>query len=141
MPLTEIIAGVLWQSDADPNIFAKLLDRGLSPAMVIDLQEFPVPGLPLDGSIMYVHWPIDDGPVPDEGMLSAVEQAACAYIDGGGRVVTMCAQGRNRSGLVSALIAARVLGLAGENAARHVRERVPEALSNEEFARWLDALR
>lgn len=141
MPLNEIIPNTLWQSDADVNIFARLLDRGLTPAMVIDLQEFPTPAVPLDGSVMYVHWPIDDGPVPDERMLAAIEQAACSYIEHGGRVVTMCAQGRNRSGLVSALIAARVLGLTGENAVRHVRDRVPEALSNDEFAAWLDALR
>ena len=53
----------------------------------------------------------------------------------------MCAQGRNRSGLVSALIAARVLGLTGTEAMAHVRERVPEAITNEAFAAWLDALR
>jgi protein-tyrosine phosphatase len=141
VPITEIIPNALWQSDADPNIFAKLLDRGLTPAMVIDLQEFPAPAVPLDGSVLYVHWPIDDGPVPDERLLAVVEQAACAYIEQGGRVVTMCAQGRNRSGLVSALIAARILGLTGENAIRHVRDRVPEAISNADFAAWLDALR
>jgi protein-tyrosine phosphatase len=141
MPITEIIPGTLWQADADPNIFAKLRERGLTPAMVIDLQELPAPGLPLDGSVLYTHWPIDDGALPDERLLAAVEAAACAYIEQGGRVVTMCAQGRNRSGLVSALIAAQVLGLTGANAADHVRSRVPEALSNAEFAAWLDALR
>lgn len=141
MPITEIIPGKLWQADADPNIFAKLRERELVPALVIDLQELQVPGLPLDGSIAYLHWPIDDGAVPDVRMLTAIEQAACSYIDQGGVVVTMCAQGRNRSGLVSALIAARILGLTGTNAMEHVRARVPEALSNEDFAAWLDAMR
>lgn len=141
MPITEIIAGKLWQADSDPNIFAKLHERGFVPALVIDLQELPARGLPLEGQIAYLHWPIDDGAMPDESMLAAIEEAACAYIDRGGRVVTMCAQGRNRSGLVSALIAARVLGLTGANAVEHVRDRVPEALSNDEFAAWLDALR
>ena len=76
MPIAEVIPGQLWQADADPNIFAKLLDRGLTPALVIDLQELPVPALPLDGSVMYAHWPIDDGPVPDERLLEAIEAAA-----------------------------------------------------------------
>ncbi len=137
MPITEVIAGSLWQSDADPNIFAKLRDRGLTPAMVIDLQEFHAPEMPPDGSISYVHWPIDDGPMPDVDMLSVIADAACSYIEGGGRVVTMCAQGRNRSGLVSALIVSRVLGMSGVEAVHVVRTKVPEALNNPEFAVWL----
>ena len=137
MALVEIIAGSLWQTDSDPKIFAKLLDRGLTPAMLIDLQELPARGVPLDGSVMYVHWPIDDGAMPDLAMLDAIERAACAYIASGGRVVTMCAQGRNRSGLVSAVIVASVSAVSGADAVARVRARVPEALGNEAFVAWL----
>lgn len=138
MPLTEILEGVLWQSDTDSAIFTKLWQRGLTPALVIDLQEFPQPDLPLDATIAYIRWPIEDGPIPDIGMLLALERAACAYIEQGGRVVTMCAQGRNRSGLLSALIVARLQGCEGREAVRIVRSKVAEALSNAAFAAWLE---
>lgn len=137
MPLIEILEGRLWQSDTDAAIFAKLRERGLTPAMVIDLQEFRQPDLPLDTTITYLRWPIEDGPVPDVGMILALERAACAYIEHGGRVVTMCAQGRNRSGLLSALIVARLHGCSGSEAVRIVRSKVPEALSNAAFVAWL----
>lgn len=75
MPLTEILEGVLWQSDTDSAIFTKLWQRGLTPALVIDLQEFPQPDLPLDATIAYIRWPIEDGPIPDVGMLLALERA------------------------------------------------------------------
>jgi protein-tyrosine phosphatase len=135
--IVEILPGQLWQADGDPNIFAKLLDRGIAPAMLIDLQELPARGIPLDGSVLYTHWPIDDGVVPDLDMLAAVEAAACSYIRAGGRVVTMCAMGRNRSGLLSALIVAAVHGINGEDAIAHVRASVPEALGSDEFVAWL----
>jgi protein-tyrosine phosphatase len=137
MPIIEILDGRLWQADADPNIFAKIREREWSPVMVIDLQEFPARGIPLDGDILYVHWPIDDGPVPDVRMLLTLERAACTFMEQGGRVVTMCAQGRNRSGLLSALIVGCVLGCDGAEAVRRVRSKAPEALSNPEFVDWL----
>ncbi|HLB23841.1 MAG TPA: hypothetical protein VJP07_07085 [Dehalococcoidia bacterium] len=141
MPITEILKGALWQSDTDARIFAKMRARNIVPAIVIDLQEFPAPELPLDAAISYVHWPIDDGPVPDREMLGALVEAACVFIEHGGRVVTMCAQGRNRSGLVSALIVCGVRRVGGAEAVRHVRRKIPEALSNEEFVEWLTRFR
>jgi protein-tyrosine phosphatase len=139
--IVEILHNALWQADADPNIFAKLRERDLAPLMLIDLQELPAPGIPLEGDIVYVHWPIDDGGLPDLSLLRALEHAACQYIDQGGRVVTMCAQGRNRSGLLSALIVARVRRCSGLDAVRHVRSKVPEALNNADFAEWIERLR
>ena len=141
MPITEILKGALWQSDTDARIFAKMRARNIVPAIVIDLQEFPAPELPLDAAISYVHWPIDDGPVPDRETLGALVEAACVFIEHGGRVVTMCAQGRNRSGLVSALIVCGVRRVGGAEAVRHVRRKIPEALSNEEFVEWLTRFR
>jgi protein-tyrosine phosphatase len=137
MPIAEILDGALWQSDADPLLFARMRARNITPAIVIDLQEFPLPEPPLDAAISYVHWPIDDGPLPDAETLAALVEASCVFIEHGGRIVTMCAQGRNRSGLVSALIVCGVRRVGGREAVRHVRERVPEALSNEAFVEWL----
>ncbi len=141
MPITEILDGALWQSDTDPHIFRKMRARDITPAIVIDLQEFPVAEMPLDSSISYVRWPIDDGPVPDTETLAALVEAACVFIEHGGRIVTMCAQGRNRSGLVSALIVCGVRRVGGLEAVRHVKEKIPESLSNEAFVEWLTRIR
>jgi hypothetical protein len=35
--IAEVIAGALWQADPGPNILAKLRERDLVPAMVINL--------------------------------------------------------------------------------------------------------
>jgi len=141
MPITEILEGALWQSDTDARIFAKMRARNIVPAIVIDLQEFSATEPPLDAAISYVHWPIDDGPLPDGETLFALVEAACVFIEHGGRIVTMCAQGRNRSGLVSALIVCGVRRVSGAEAVRHVQGMVPEALSNEEFVEWLTRIR
>ena len=138
MPIAELIAGSLFQADGDPAIFDKLTDRGISRAMVIDL--CGVDGLTVRdaGRSVYIRWPIEDGDVPDLGVLTALEIAATRFVDSGGCVVTMCSMGRNRSGLLSALILTRVRGMSGREAGQFVRSKVPEALTNEAFASYLE---
>ena len=90
------------------------------------------------GAIEYVHWPIPDGkihgPVANRLLLLA---AALARRVG---VAVHCRAGRNRSGLLVALIVRERLGLTGRDAMELVRERRPRALANEDFAAWLDRL-
>ena len=49
----------------------------------------------------------------------------------------MCALRKNRSGLLSALIVCLCRESGGAEAVRFVRSKVPEALTNLEFADWL----
>lgn len=62
------------------------------------------------------------------------------YIEAGGRVLTMCNAGRNRSGLLSALIVRELTGLPGAAAMAVVREHRPNAIANPHFERFLEEL-
>src|SRR5262245_53448414 len=137
MPITELIAGSLFQADDDPAIFEKLTARGITRAMVIDL--CGVDGLEGAGDArrVYVRWPIEDGDLPDRERLLALELDATGFIETGGTVVTMCSMGRNRSGLLSALILARLCSISGDEAVALVRSKVPEALTNDAFVDYL----
>jgi protein-tyrosine phosphatase len=56
----------------------------------------------------------------------------------GKRVLSTCAMGRNRSGLVSALALVGRYGMSGREAAAHVRRRRKNALTNPSFSEFLD---
>lgn len=56
------------------------------------------------------------------------------------RVLITCAQGRNRSGLVSGITLYRLTDLSGEQVVRHIQKLRPGALTNDDFAAALFAL-
>jgi protein-tyrosine phosphatase len=87
--------------------------------------------------VLYVRWPIDDGPVPDRRALSAIEHLVVAAIEGGTAVIALCSMGRNRSELVAALALMRLRSMPGREAVDYIRSKNPEALNNEEFVRYL----
>lgn len=73
--------------------------------------------------------------------------AAMARIQAGKNILVTCAAGRNRSGLVSALVLMRRRNLSGQEAVAWVREKrnaafgdEPMALSNQMFSRYLSSL-
>jgi protein-tyrosine phosphatase len=87
---------------------------------------------------VYLYWPIEDGPMPDEGTVRGIAAYVARAIDEGGRVLVHCRSGHNRSGL----ICARVLmerGMSPDDAIATVRSKRKdgEALGNENFVRWL----
>jgi protein-tyrosine phosphatase len=136
MQLIEIIPSRLFQSDAESSVYDRLRERGLTPACVIDLHGGnPPTGTTTD--IVYVRWPIEDGPVPHVPTLLSLARLGESVINSGGRVVSMCNMGRNRSGLLSALIVSRCEGITGRESVRYVRSKCPEALANEAFEAFL----
>lgn len=56
------------------------------------------------------------------------------------RVLVTCAQGRNRSGLVSGIVLYRLTTLSGEQIVRYIQDRRPGALTNDDFAAALFSL-
>lgn len=56
----------------------------------------------------------------------------------GERVLVTCMAGRNRSGLVSALVLQLITGVSGRKALGHVRRMRPSALTNPSFASFLE---
>lgn len=74
------------------------------------------------------------------GVASRAAGEVVLALDRGDRVLVTCAQGRNRSGLVSALALVRRCGVSGREAARVVREARPSALTNALFREFLDGV-
>ena len=87
-----------------------------------------------------VRYPIGDGRLRDVnlGHLRRIASEAAHHIRAGGRVLSHCQMGWNRSGLVSGLI---LLELGFEHdVVEHIRrQRSPSALCNLEFANYLRA--
>jgi protein-tyrosine phosphatase len=136
--VSEIVPRVLYQADGAIDIEGFARDRDLAPALAIDLVGLPAERIPSSGRVAYVRWPIDDGPLHDLRVLSAIERMGALFIEGGGAVVCVCNMGLNRSGLMSALIVARHRRVSGGEALRFVRSKCPGALRNPAFAEYLE---
>jgi protein-tyrosine phosphatase len=121
---------------------AGLADLGVTHAITL-APLAPEPYLGNGWSGRYTHLPIPDGVRLHEAtqrVLLALADTLAAAIDDGGVVLTMCAAGRNRSGLMSALVVRSYLGIPGAAALEIVRLRRPRAVANDVFADWLRSL-
>lgn len=103
----------------------------------------PTPDPYLSVFFDYIHQPIPDGALdPKTGGLKMLVLASQLVhnIEFGGTVLTMCNAGRNRSGLLSALIVRELTGLPGSAAMKVVRQHRPNAIANPNFERFLEGL-
>ena len=134
MSFSEIIQNSLLQADASASSWASIAELR-QPHLIVDLHGSPDP--PISRAV-YLRWAIEDGPLPDLGVLSALERLGVNFIQAGGAVVTKCNMGLNRSGLLSALIVSRLQSLSGAEALRYVRSKIPEAVRNPAFEAYLE---
>lgn len=88
----------------------------------------------------YTHFPIPDGLLKTADHLQQMAVELAAEIEAGGRVLTLCNAGRNRSGLLSALIIRELSGLDGPTVMALIREHRPNALANPRFNEFLEKL-
>lgn len=88
----------------------------------------------------YIHNPIPDGVRTDFDALAKIADRAIEIAAGKGAILTICHAGRNRSGLLSALIVRRLNGVSGAEALRVVRAGRPRAVANPNFAAYLEGL-
>jgi protein-tyrosine phosphatase len=88
------------------------------------------------------HVPLDDGEISDVDLARAHDAAnAVAHAHAlGHRVLVTCWMGRNRSGLVLGLALRCRLGMTGRRARELIQACRHEALTNEDFAEYLDSL-
>jgi hypothetical protein len=97
-----------------------------------------VPGL------TYINYPIPDGDTLSNiklQMLCLLAEGAATHINRtGNAVLVQCHAGRNRSGLVSALIVAAISGIPACKALDHVRSRRPGAVDNPFFEAFLRSI-
>lgn len=89
---------------------------------------------------MYVYNPVSDGKhVPDDYLLLA--DILAVLIEAGHSVLTHCNAGRNRSGLLNALIVRRLYDIRGAEALAIVRKGRPRSCgSNPHFEEYLAQL-
>jgi len=101
---------------------------------VVDMDASVDAGLPqAPGAILYVYHPILDEELPDLVKIDALGRLVADLVASDHRVLVHCRMGFNRSVLVIAT-ALTYLGMSGEAALSHLRERRPGALFNEAFA-------
>ncbi len=86
--------------------------------------------------------PLDDFKLSarEAGLATKAAIELAALHRRGKRLLVTCAQGRNRSGLVSALTIRLLTGCTGRTAADHVRVVRPNSLTNPWFRAYLDDL-
>ena len=115
--------------------------RALGIDTIVDMDGDVDPGVPEGpGEVLYVYYPIRDEHLPDVRKLDALGRMVADLVCGQHRVLVHCRMGYNRSNLVIAT-ALTYLGMCGADALRHLQERRPGALYNENFADHVKTLK
>lgn len=147
MKLHEIVPGHLYQrgrSDhLDPDVKRSELELH-DIDYVINLWSRPDPAFVDVPGLTYINYPIPDGVklTPTKlQMLASLAAGAAYHINASGKaVLVQCHAGRNRSGLVSALIVKELNGCSGSAALDYVRKARPGAVDNPFFEAFLQAI-
>ena len=92
------------------------------------------------GRIVFLHWPIEDGALPDLDAAHLVAHSVARAVRSGRTVLLHCQEGRNRSGLIAALAVRELAGASGAEAVSRVRAARPGMLANRTFAEHLTSL-
>lgn len=139
MRFHEIIPGRLYQRGLlDARAIPDLKARGVRTVVALTgPSEEPVRSWLQRTGGRYLHIPIADGKKIPRLEQLATQLAARLHDE---PTVIHCRAGRNRSGLLSALIVREHLGVSGAEALLYVQERRPNALANEHFCSYLREL-
>lgn len=92
------------------------------------------------GAIVFIHWPFEDGPLPDLGLAELVVMPIVQALHRGRRVLVHCQEGRNRSGLIAALAVHAATGASGAACVEQIRAARAGMLTNRTFFDALVAL-
>ena len=136
-PPVEVLPGLWWSGL--PDDWAVLRDE---VDAVIDLAD-PGPGPSAEdlGDITYVKAPLEDGEtLPEQVLLDHLVGLVVDLVRQDRRVLVHCTFGKNRSGLVMALVVREVLGCDGPTALARVRAVRDNAVNNDAFSAWVGAL-
>lgn len=139
--LHQIIEDRLYQSASwiglDDTAARGLINRhGLSGAVTLWRRDEQLAGL----LPWYLHSPLSDGKIHSGDTLDLVASEILRRLVQGERIVVMCHAGRNRSGLITALVLRRWDGITGEQALAEVRHARPRAVANAYFEDYLNSL-
>jgi hypothetical protein len=130
----KVIPNLFQGSKFQENDWGKIV--AMKTALIIDL-EGDVDTHP--EGIELIHWPIKDGDqLPNLKRLWEIAEYAVDFFLKRKRVVLAhCSMGKNRSGLMNAVILMRLLDIPGREAMQMVRDAVPGALFNPVFVEYL----
>ena len=136
--ISEILPNQLWQSGSiEPRNMNEIASRKID--MVINMcGDTPLRALSLDYPFTEIQYPIGDGSIVNVDMSHIHEIAfrAANHIKDGGRVLSHCQMGWNRSGLVTGLTMIE-LGFKG-NVVKHIQnQRSTHALGNQWFSDYV----
>jgi protein-tyrosine phosphatase len=109
---------------------------------VIDVADLgPGPSADELGDLTYLKAPLEDGEeLPDPLVLDHLTGLVVDLVRDGRRVLVHCTFGKNRSGLLLALIVRELLGCDGATALERVRAVRERAVNNDLFAQHLSGL-
>lgn len=141
-PVWEILPGQLYQRG---KLHGMTLDRKLAGLSYYGITcSIALAPPTVDSDLLergsHYHSSIPDGLLRDPDGMLAMSTELATEIKQGGTVLTMCNAGRNRSGLLSALIVRELSGIPGAAAMAVVRHHRPNALANPHFERFLEGL-
>lgn len=90
-------------------------------------------------TIIYIHFPVSDSELPEEGTLHALGRLVAEMTGRGHKVLIHCFLGLNRSNLLAA-VALTYMGMDGRQAVDHIQKVRPGALDIELFTGYLSKL-
>lgn len=136
---TEIIPKLLYIGSA-PSIGHALRNADFH-VLVLCASEYQPPDRDFPG-VQVIHCPLEDvaGEIPSEAArdrLCYAVNVAAKSVRNGRKVLASCLQGRNRSGLVVALVVAELTGCSGTAARRYVQSLREHSLTNYTFTEFL----
>ncbi len=143
MKVYEILAGKLYQRgrfDKWPKERKLLELKELGITVVANMIRIPDDDISGPDGVEYYMLPIADGKIKDPDMLNKLADRLFQRIMEGKKVLIHCNAGRNRSGLVSALVVRRYYYLSGHEALNYVRRVRPQAIANPHFEAYLEGL-
>lgn len=138
-PPTEMLPGQVWHGGC-PVDFDWVRNSGIDVVLdLADADAYP-PAAEIKG-LTYLKAPLVDGDeVPEPAVTLGLAAFVAGLVRDGHRALVHCTFGRNRSGLVVALVVRELLGCTGAEALEHVQERRNRTVNNETFAAWLRSL-
>ena len=132
MDIYEIIPG-LYQGPTVTPSWETVRTHGIDTVVALDAMDANVPA-----DILYICWPIADGPLPNLSILLRLAQFLHGLLDDGHTILVHCGAGINRSGLLNALVVAKHTHVRGYEAVGVVRTGRHGALTNAIFARFVE---
>jgi protein-tyrosine phosphatase len=122
----------------DIDDWKPVTERGITAIFDLDDDlDIGVPNLP--NQLLYIYFPFDDKDLPDLHRLHELAQLGASLVANGGRVLSHCGMGHNRSALLAGLILT-YLGMNGADAVKLIQSKRKGALYNQCYAAYLQSL-